>query len=185
MKKWIVGVLIAAIVVVAGIILLNGRNGGILGKKGPEMVTYQSTVEGDTWLKVTCNLTDSTYRMWVAMPKSGEWGEPAAEGRFTVENRHNSDDGHVFKAFVFHHTKNSSYSKKQGVESLNTHSSVSQMIDAVKNVSGDIIGKAAEEDMIELLIDDHAKEDAIFKCTVIPVGGTFVADKTDENPWKD
>jgi hypothetical protein len=31
MKKWIVGVLIAAIVVVAGIILLNGRNGGILG----------------------------------------------------------------------------------------------------------------------------------------------------------
>jgi hypothetical protein len=145
--------------------------------------TYQSTNPNSVWLKVECDNSAKTYTMWMALPSSGQWGDPIAKGTFTEEEANDTSTGHLTKTFKFHHNENGQTDDGKGIGSISLNSTLKEVFGAIKTSLNTAIGEAVSHDMLELVVDEKT-ERGEFRCTYIPIGEGLGAEETDDNPWK-
>jgi hypothetical protein len=71
--------------------------------KSDGITTYQSTLSNQLWVKLELNENNKTYRYWVTIPSSGNWGDIKYEGTFKYEETRGSDDGQLLKVYRLSH----------------------------------------------------------------------------------
>ena len=72
-------------------------------KKSDGITTYQSTLSNQLWVKLELNENNKTYKYWVTIPSSGNWGDIKYEGTYKYEEQRGSDDGQLLKVYRLSH----------------------------------------------------------------------------------
>ena len=72
-------------------------------KKSDGITTYQSTLSNQLWVKLELNENNKTYKYWVTIPSSGNWGDIKHEGTFKYEETRGSDTGQLLRVYRLSH----------------------------------------------------------------------------------
>jgi hypothetical protein len=129
--------------------------------------TYVSDTNTSVWLKVQGRRSDMTYRMWVALPSAGVWGDAAAWGTYTATRDNDVRTGNPTTVIHFHSTSGES-GNIHALDSLKQDSKFLEILSAVGSTIKGGISKAITSDMIDLYIDE-ATGYAQFRTSLIPM----------------